>query len=373
MKLLYLIFHGLEPYNGISKKICYQVDALKQLGVDTKLCYVDIDAEARQKRMIDDQVLEPFKQGILGKLKKWTDYSAILNYIEETGIGYVYMRSYHNADPFLISALRKLKERGVKVIMEIPTYPYDNEYRNTSFKMRLSLLRDKCFRNSMAKYLFRIVTFSDHKRIFNVPTINISNGIDFDSIKIKNKSYNDGSQIQLIGVAEIHRWHGFDRLINGLAIYYSQKRERNVIFNIVGYGDKREISKLERLVIDNNLGDKVFFHGFKYGDDLDKLFDTANMGIASLARHRSNITKIKTLKNREYAARGVPFIYSEVDDDFDNMPYVKRVSPNETAIDIESLLVFFDSVSYLTQNEIRNSIDHLSWKNQMKIVLQSIT
>ncbi len=35
------------------------------------------------------------------------------------------------------------------------------------------------------------------------------------------------------------------------------------------------------------------------------------MGIASLGRHRNGITRIKTLKNREYAARGIPFVYSE--------------------------------------------------------------
>ncbi len=38
-----------------------------------------------------------------------------------------------------------------------------------------------------------------------------------------------------------------------------------------------------------------------------------------------DIFKIKTLKNREYAARGIPFIYSEIDDDFENMPYIIKV------------------------------------------------
>ncbi|MEG2480028.1 MAG: hypothetical protein RSA50_07120, partial [Mucinivorans sp.] len=43
----------------------------------------------------------------------------------------------------------------------------------------------------------------------------------------------------------------------------------------------------------------------------DDLFEQADIAIGSLARHRSGITTIKTLKNREYAARGIPFIYSE--------------------------------------------------------------
>lgn len=373
MNILYLIFHGLESYNGVSKKICYQVEALKELGVNVKLCYIDIDDNGRQKRMIDDFVLESFKDGIVGKLKKWTDYSAILNYIDENKIDCVYMRSYHNADPFLISALKRLKKKGVKVVMEIPTYPYDNEYRNTSLVMRLYLLRDKCFRYAMAKQLFRIVTFSDYQQIFNVPTINISNGIDFNSVKIKSGQGDIEGKINLIGVAEIHRWHGFDRLIKGLAIYYSEKQNRDIKFNIVGYGDKAELSKLEQLVTDNNLEGKVVFHGPRYGEELNQLFDQADMGIASLARHRSNITNIKTLKNREYAARGIPFIYSETDSDFDTMPYVKKIPANEEPINVKSLIHFLDSVSYLKQDDIRNSIQHLSWKNQMAMVLESIT
>lgn len=69
--------------------------------------------------------------------------------------------------------------------MEIPTYPYDQEY--ITFKMKLDLLVDKCFRHHLAKLLDGIITFSDAKTIFGGPTIRISNGIDFDSILPKNK------------------------------------------------------------------------------------------------------------------------------------------------------------------------------------------
>ena len=42
MKALFLIFHGFDKANGISKKIHYQVKALKECGVDVRLCYYDI-------------------------------------------------------------------------------------------------------------------------------------------------------------------------------------------------------------------------------------------------------------------------------------------------------------------------------------------
>ena len=68
------------------------------------------------------------------------------------------------------------------------------------------------------------------------------------------------------------------------------------------------------------------------GKELDELFDLADFAIGSLARHRSHIDKIKTLKNREYAARGIPFIYSETDEDFDRMPYILKAPADESAI-----------------------------------------
>jgi hypothetical protein len=94
------------------------------------------------------------------------------------------------------------------------------------------------------------------------------------------------------------------------------------------------------------------------------------MGIGSLARHRSNIDKIKTLKNREYAARGIPFIYSETDDDFENMPYIKKEKADDSPINIDELIKFYKSVT-LCPEEIRNTIlNKLSWKNQMDLVIQ---
>lgn len=40
-KVLFLIFHGFDPNNGISKKISYQVDAFKQCEMEVHLCYMD--------------------------------------------------------------------------------------------------------------------------------------------------------------------------------------------------------------------------------------------------------------------------------------------------------------------------------------------
>jgi hypothetical protein len=115
----------------------------------------------------------------------------------------------------------------------------------------------------------------------------------------------------------------------------------------------------------------VIQHGALFGDDLNKQFDLADIGVGSLARHRSHITHIKTLKNREYAARGIPFIYSEMDEDFETMPYIMKVSPDDSPIDIESIIQFNEEKT-INSLPIRKSIAYLSWKIQMNKISKQL-
>ena len=41
IKALFIVFHGFDPSNGISKKITYQIYALNACGLHTQLCYMD--------------------------------------------------------------------------------------------------------------------------------------------------------------------------------------------------------------------------------------------------------------------------------------------------------------------------------------------
>lgn len=47
-------------------------------------------------------------------------------------------------------------------MMEIPTYPYDQEYVTRSMKFFLAI--DRCFRHQLAKALDGIITFSNAKK-----------------------------------------------------------------------------------------------------------------------------------------------------------------------------------------------------------------
>ena len=369
MKALFLTFHGFHATNGISKKIHYQVRALEANGVETHLCYLS-EKQGIKYRLVDQEILADYGGGIKGKLYKRFEFHSVFHYIIKNQINLVYIRSDHNANPFTIRLARKIKKAGIHVVMEIPTYPYDQEY--VSFNRKIQLLVDQCFRKRLAKYVDRIITFSNYKTIFGTPTIQISNGIDFDDIPMKQHVNDTSQEIHLIGVAEIHFWHGFDRLLKGLVNYYNTSPQYKVYFHIIGdFFTQREREECMSIVKENHLAPYVILHGRQTGKDLDLLFEQCDFGIGSLGRHRSGITHIKTLKNREYAARGIPFLYSEIDDDFENMPYIMKIPADESIVNITTILSFYNQL-HTTPQTIRNSIQSLSWNNQMKKVIDAI-
>ncbi len=369
MKALFLIFHGFHAANGISKKIHYQVQAFEANGIETHLCYLS-DEHGIKRRMIDQDVLAYYGGGLKGKLYKRFEFHTIAQYAIKNQIDLVYIRSDHNANPFTIDCVRKIKKAGIHVVMEIPTYPYDQEY--TSSFQKILLFIDKCFRKQLAKHLDQIVTFSNYKTIFGINTLQISNGIDFNAIPLKRQINDTSNQIHLIGVAEIHFWHGYDRVLKGLVEYYAGAPQYKVYFHIIGeFFGQREREECTSIIKQNHLEAYVILHGQQAGENLDSFFEQCDFGIGSLGRHRSGITDIKTLKNREYAARGIPFIYSEIDEDFENMPYIMKIPADESPVNIQQIINFYKRTN-ITPTEIRGSIKHLSWKEQMKTVINSI-
>lgn len=374
MKAVFLVFHGLAECNGISKKIGYQVDALRQCGVATELCYFAKDSDGKHwLRKMGENVIDRYDDTAWEKMRKRVAYGSVVSYIKANGVDLLYIRGFNNSNPFVARMIEKVRKTGCKVVYEIPTYPYDGEYMKSGMKARIELEIDKVFRRYQASKVNYIVTYSSERRIFGAPTINISNGIDFEHIPVKDgECHHDEDEFHLIGVAEVHFWHGFDRVIRGMATYYKRgERVPRVYFHIVGYCGDDTMELLRHLVRANRLERYVIFEGPKYGEELTGLFDRSDMGVASLGRHRSNITSIKTLKNREYAARGIPFIYSEQDSDFDDKPYVMKAAPDESEIDIDKLIIFWRGCP-MRAAEIRSSIAGLSWRVQMQKILDAM-
>ena len=379
MKILFLVYHGFSEYSGITKKIRYQVKGLKENGYDVRLCYYDFAENGHRCRYVDGKLIKDYGTGNWAAFRQRLDYQCVYDYCIREGIQLVYARSFMNANPWLIHFFKKLHKAGIHAVTEIPTYPYDQEFnKSTKWDVLLGFWIDKCFRRRLYKYMDAMVTFSDAQEIFGQRTINISNGVDFDSIPLyhcQQPMAND--QLHLIGVAELHSWHGFDRVMAGIGEYYSHQpsaisHQPSVFFHVVGGVYPYRMKMDYTPVIEKyHLQDKIIFHGAMFGKELDEVFNQCQFAIGSLGRHRSGITVIKTLKNREYATRGIPFIYSETDSDFDNQPYVLKAPADESPIDIQQIIDFLNHFD-MKPEEIRRSVEPLQWKFQMKKVVDAV-
>ena len=379
MRILFLTYHGFEEASGISKKMLAQVKGLRQNGHEVHVCYYDIAADGSRCRYVDGQVIKNYGRGRWATVWQRMSYGCIADYCVRNAIQLVYVRCFMNASPFNIRLFRRLKACGIPAVMEVPTYPYDKEFESLPLKYRFEHVFDQMFRCRLSACMVAIVTFSDEQSVFGQRTIRISNGIDFDVLP-QNPVVDTSRELHLIGVAEVHPWHAFDRLIAGLGQYYQQGGAERlpVYFHVVGdvsdaimHGDRYQPGFLH-YIRQYQIADYVVFHGKLFGQQLDQVFAQCAFAIGSLGRHRSGITHIKTLKNREYACRGIPFVYSECDSDFDRQPYVMKAPADESPIDVNSILSFLRRQP-LSPAEIRQTVEPLSWKRQMQEVIEQVS
>lgn len=377
MKMLYIVFHGINSLeNGISKKVESQVKSFNKIWGDTSISNLSVDVNNQYNgRLINGKLVESYKNyfGFLKRLMWRVKFKSLLNYIKSENVKILYIRYTHFANPFFNSFLKKTRKMGVYIIMEIPTFPYDSEYADVKLTTKLIKRIEEYYRGSFKKYIDLIVTYTEEKEIFGVKTIKINNGIDLDTIPLKSVSYKNVNDLHLIAVSSMEFWHGYDRLIEGLNRYYKDSPSKKIYLHLVGPDRKNETLKYKELVEKYNLQAYVVFHGYTSGIELDNLFAKSNIAVGCLAVHRKNIKYVKSLKNSEYCARGIPFLYSEIDYSFENKPFVLKVPANEEPIDINCIIEFYNSLD-ITSKEIRKiAEEELTWDFQVEKILDFIS
>jgi glycosyltransferase involved in cell wall biosynthesis len=375
MNILFLVSEAVTDSGGNSKKILAQIKAFEHHAMKVAFSYLVADDKNKFiGRYINGEILDKYwGSRIIRELQWRCKYKNLYNYIQANEIKLVYMRYIHFANPFFISFLKKLKKSDVKTLLEIPTYPYDHEYKNLKSTSEIVLLIEKFSRRKFKNYVTRIITLSHHTTILGVPTIQIRNGIDPNSIEMIQKSKTD-NDVHLIGVASMAYWHGYDRVIEGMHNYYcnGEDDKKRVFFHIAGDNSNTESIRYKELVNKYNLSNYVIFYGRKSGKELDMLFNKADMAVGCLGCHRKAMKHSKSLKNREYCARGIPFFYSEIDDDFEGKDFILKVPANDDPINIEKVMNFLDNKT-IDAVKIRNyAFENLTWDRQFEKVLQDV-
>lgn len=356
----------LDYYNedGVSKKIKSQILSFKKLGYRVYFTYLDKEKDKYFLNM-EDRNIELFRDKKSVLLNTIYLYIHLGKILQANKTNYIYIRhTLTHLVQFLF--LKRMHKRGIINIIEIPTYPYADEYKRKMDKILLT--QDYILNNKIQKYVNYIVTYSLDKYIFNIPCINISNGIDLNKsfdFETRYKRDKDKDIISFTSVSTCYYWHGIDRFLKSLRNYIDTNPETQVIFNIVGEGSETE--SLKSYVKENNLEQNVVFYGFQSGNDLDDIYRTTDIAVGSLGRHRSGIYTMRALKNVEYASKGLPMIFSENDPGFFEAEFVYKVEANEDSFDIAHILKWYKS-NNTSPKEITNYCTQFSWESQMRTV-----
>jgi glycosyltransferase involved in cell wall biosynthesis len=284
----------------------------------------------------------------------------------------VYIR-YKISEPVFLFFLKYIKKSfpACKVFLEFAWFPYDSNWERESLVKRIFLPMDRLFRTRLHRYVDYAVNVNQNSSIYGIKTLCIMNGIDTDSVPLRGPVVEDSSTLVLIGVACVGYWHGFDRVIMGLKEYYECERDpRRVLFKVVGEG--KELPRLKKLVRKAGLFRNVEFSGQLVGEKLENVFRTAHVGIGMLGMHRLSDDAYTSLKSREYACRGIPFISSGGEKGFpEDLKYLKHVPADDSPLKVKDVIEFYESISREEDHGFlfrKFAEDHFSWDKQLKDV-----
>jgi len=335
---------------GITHKLSGQAKGLSSCGYS-----VDIISNLGNQVILNSSKIHQIKGPALWNKLNW--YKS-LSEVGSNHYKLVWLR-HHVVTPDMIRFLQKAKiqNKRIKIVLDLPTYPYDQEW--SGIRGALALLMDRINSKKLRKFVDLITHSGSEQEIFGIPTVKMTNGIDPSDIQF-SQSFNQ-ELTNLMAIAKWQYWHGLDRILRGW------QNDESIRLHIVGEGPY--LSALKKMSLQNKLKN-ITYHGALRGAILDQLFMNCDLGIGTLGIHRKGVNINSSLKHREYCSRGVPFIYSGTDPDFDQCNFIQRFEEDDSVITIDSLKRFYDHVRQLTEAKmIRSHAEqNLSWNVKIQHV-----
>lgn len=349
-KLLYVSFVDFTDtrFSGVTKKIGNQIRVFENAGIESTLV-----TRYGKGVAVYHGGERTLTEGELGIFSRRVLCAAAEAKLSGGDYGCLFLRFQFFCGSVL-RLLRAAKKMGMRVIVEIPTFPYEPELRMQGAKGYPKLWCDRFYRSRCTACIDRFVTYCDDKEIFGVPAIAVENGILMDSIPVTGCGYTPG-RLDIISVSSMLPWHGVDRVLTGLEEYYRQGGKCDVRVHIVGDGGERP--GYEALVHRSGLGTRVTFYGSLYGEALDDVFEKCSVGICTLGVHRRGEVKGSPLKTVEYLARGLA-VASEIDLKFlsRDSEFRFNVPVDDSPLDIAGLVEFHDRLMSRGTEDVRRRI-----------------
>ena len=312
---LYMNFFKDDNSIGITKKIKAQIATLRKMEMDvTYTAYtadgiVIIDNNEQvvyeKKYIINSGIYKRFK-------RRFLLIDGVNKYLEKNKptFDFSYVR-WHTYDKVFLKMLYNLKKCGATNIIEAHAWTPDRKGKTMIAKYQIAM--DNRYSKRAKDYVSLVAGMSEYDNIWGIKTVKVDNAVDLDNIT-KREYVKDESKLRIVSVSNEYPYHGYDRFLKGMKIYYDNGGTVDIRVDLVGVF----MESTKRLAMELGLEERIHFHGKMYGEELDKIYNNSDIGIGALAHHRVGMYSGSSLKTKEYFAKGLPFIYGWKEPAFDS-------------------------------------------------------
>lgn len=299
--------------------------------------------------------------------------SYVMQYMNENDVDCIYIRHTIPSIRY-INMIKMAHKKGIKLIYEIPTYPYFGEQFKTSkrkYRAVAKIIIDCIFWPIIYYYVDLIpVMRSSTKVHLYKKMISITNGLDITGVEVKSNGQDNRSVFSMVAVGTLFPYHGYDRVLLGMKECNEKIKGVSVHFYVIGESETINELKLEAVSLGLN---NVHFLGKKNTDELNKLYFKFDVGLGCLALHRRNADIDTTLKIIEYYCRGIPVVTSGISPMDNILNCTIHVHDDESPINIEEIYDQFRKMSKYRNKEISACARNIfTWNSIISKVIENV-
>ncbi|MCM1157285.1 MAG: glycosyltransferase [Bacteroidales bacterium] len=340
MKGKFIVYEDFIEGNltGIQRKIMSQIRVFNEQGLKCE----------RKFLPRGDEKCGIFIGALLGLFPGTNIFPVWQDEEEFAKLDYIYFRRPLAVTAAMQKFLKKIKalNPNIKVVMEIPTYPYDGELQTVS--LFPFLCKDRFNRKKLVGLVDALAVIGGEnleKEIWGLPVISFQNGYDIREVEIAEEP-KDNECIDLCCIAMFQPWHGYERLLLGMENYYKNGGMREIKCHMIGEG--KELNKYKAIAESKYLKERVVFYGRKSGKELADLYNIMDIGVCSLGMYKIKGLGdvVSVLKSREYMAKGLPMIAGCKIDVFQHrdLDFVCEFENDDSLLNMDRVIAFYDSL-----------------------------
>ena len=346
-KLLLIYRSGIEA-PGIVQKMMAQQEALEALGYEVKSYNLENEGKSG---FIMTTILKVLFFNKLKKIINPNDFNFVYLRFVPVGFGFIGFLKY----------LKYINPK-IKIIIEIPTFPYESEFQGLFKRVYYNLF--KIDLDQVCKYSDLILYIGENFNCKNTPSKRINNGI----IKKIDFTYRDykpmTDEYHFLALGSLYNWYGLDRFLKGIMIYKNNHNNPpRLVVHIAGDGPVKK-----QLIRDFCKNVEMKFYTADDSKNIQEVLKIADLGIGTLGAHRKNLYNFSPLKHREYASKGLSFLYAGFDEPFEHKNFIIKAEPDETPVDIKKILTHIDTLRTYNDNTVSEYLQHIAanmtWENE---------